>query len=228
MKISLKDKKSSTLNQALSSKQKNNGASISKKYRKAASKKKLLPLLFTFFAVIALAIGISIFFTNRAGEVEEDKVNNLDSSQIKTPDESQAVLRRTEIDTQLTKTVFNQSGELKDVTKAQEIQGTMFTGLTGGVAKSGLDTDGNYVIYIEFWELPVPKDDNFYEGWIVAPGGEFISTGKIEKVEDQFFNIFTSQIDYSPYTKYVLTLEPNDSDPAPADHIVEGVMDPTE
>jgi len=37
-------------------------------------------------------------------------------------------------------------------------------------------------------------------------------------------NNFTSDIDYSSYDFYVLTLEPNDGDPAPADHIVEGAV----
>jgi hypothetical protein len=54
---------------------------------------------------------------------------------------------------------------------------------------------------------------------------KFISTGKIEQTQGMQVNTFSSSTDYSNYDLYVLTLEPDDGDPAPADHILEGTLE---
>lgn len=74
--------------------------------------------------------------------------------------------------------------------------------------------------------LPVPLNGDFYEGWIVssptAPGG-VLSTGVMLQQEDG-----TWLLDYGvdqalpEHKTIVLTLEPDDGDPAPAEHILEG------
>lgn len=42
------------------------------------------------------------------------------------------------------------------------------------------------------------------------------------KQDGEYHDFFNSTIDYREYDEYVLTLEPNDGNDAPADHILEG------
>jgi len=52
---------------------------------------------------------------------------------------------------------------------------------------------------------------------------DVISTGKLVEADGHYKNIFVGDTDQTDYARYVLTLEPDDGDPAPAkDHIVEG------
>jgi len=75
-----------------------------------------------------------------------------------------------------------------------------------------------------FEGLDEPEDGFFYEGWLVVPSPlSFISTGEVVADEHGVYrNDFTSEDDLSVYTKYILTIEPDDGDPAPAEHVVEG------
>lgn len=83
--------------------------------------------------------------------------------------------------------------------------------------------DGKYILQADFQKLGDPQGTDFYEGWVVRKSPfAFISTGKLEKINGEYTNNFTSSIDYTDYDFYVLTLEPDDGNPAPADHIVEG------
>jgi plastocyanin len=66
---------------------------------------------------------------------------------------------------------------------------------------------------------------DFYEGWLVrepAPGG-FVSTGRMEydPVTKRASLEFQIEGDMSDYRGVVITLEPDDGDPAPAAHIIE-------
>lgn len=80
-----------------------------------------------------------------------------------------------------------------------------------------------FTMKAEIANLPNPEGDSFYEGWIVNPETkDFISTGKLSLVDSTWINSFQSEKDYTSFSKYVLTLEPNDNDPAPATHILEG------
>ena len=86
--------------------------------------------------------------------------------------------------------------------------------------------DDTYSLLATFENLPDPEGTDFYEGWIVRRGDDFdvISTGKVEKADEVYTNMYTSGADLTDHDFYVLTIEPDDGDPAPADHIVEGVM----
>lgn len=97
-------------------------------------------------------------------------------------------------------------------------------GQAAGVAQAGL-TDGLYNLLAEFDQLPELEDDYFYEGWVVRKEPfHFISTGETIKQGENEFNIFSIQEDLTDHDFYVLTLEPDDGDPAPAEHILEGTM----
>jgi len=115
------------------------------------------------------------------------------------------------------------SGELEDVTEGV-VRGIHTDGQASGMAKANFE-NGVYELMATFSNLPDPVGDDFYEGWIVQKlPFKFISTGAVEKIEGVYTNIFALDQDMTSYSRYVLTLEPNDGDPAPADHIVEGDM----
>lgn len=109
-----------------------------------------------------------------------------------------------------------------DVTNGAELRGIATSADAAGYATASYE-DGEYMLMAEFQNLTDPLGDDFYEGWVVRKDPfAFWSTGKLEKQWDIYVNEILSSVDYSDYDFYVLTLEPNDDDPAPADHIVEG------
>lgn len=86
------------------------------------------------------------------------------------------------------------------------------------------DAEGFYNLTAQFEGLPeIDLDKEFYEGWIVkTTTGEFKSTGELTEIDGQLINTFRSKRNYNTYDRYVLTIEPRDNDPAPADHVMEG------
>lgn len=80
-----------------------------------------------------------------------------------------------------------------------------------------------YVLVVSFEDLPELEDGFFYEGWVVRSEPlDVISTGELEMLEGDYVNIFSSDQDLTDHEKYILTLEPDDGDPAPAEHVLEG------
>jgi len=115
-------------------------------------------------------------------------------------------------------------GQLTDVTKG-EVRQVNTNGKAMGEAVVDF-VDGEFTMMAVIVNLPQPANDDFYEGWLVQKEPfKFISTGKTVQKEGAEVNTFSSNTDYSTYSRYVLTLEPNDGDPAPADHIVEGDLE---
>lgn len=98
-----------------------------------------------------------------------------------------------------------------------------------GIARAKFE-DGMYSLEVDIYDVPLLDDESFfYEGWLVNDTPDSaISTGKVMMIDGALVNQFTSDQDYSDYTKYVVTLEPtNDGedgqpDPAPATHVLEG------
>jgi len=74
--------------------------------------------------------------------------------------------------------------------------------------------------------LPDPEEGYFYEGWLVSKSPfRFFSTGNMVTISTgeyvlEWFGEFGES--YSNYTDVVITIEPNDGDPSPADHVLEG------
>jgi thiol-disulfide isomerase/thioredoxin len=86
----------------------------------------------------------------------------------------------------------------------------------------------NFVMLAKFSDLDEPQEGYFYEGWLVKPDdGKLISTGRANSVTSTWVNSFSSNTDYTTYTKYVLTLEPDDGNPDPATHVLEGTLSKT-
>lgn len=76
--------------------------------------------------------------------------------------------------------------------------------------------------------LPQLLNGDFYEGWLVkdAAAGDFFSTGAMimEENSSKFTLNYQTEGDKSDYRLVVITLEPDDGDPAPAAHILEGAF----
>lgn len=99
--------------------------------------------------------------------------------------------------------------------------------VSGGEASGFVQVDyseGDYQLVAVFENLPELEEGYFYEGWIVRRGENMsvLSTGKVEAPDGMYVNMFSSTEDLRDHDFYVLTLEPDDGDPAPAEHIVEG------
>lgn len=111
---------------------------------------------------------------------------------------------------------FTLEGILEDVTGGSAM----------GIGMAGY-TDGLYVLDAVFEDLPETTGTDYYEGWLVREGTptSVISTGKATKEsENTYSHGFTSEKDLRDHTTFVLTLEPNDGNPAPAKHILKGIL----
>ena len=119
---------------------------------------------------------------------------------------------------------FLYQGSLADVTEGKSIRGTATGRAASGMVKATY-ADGVYSLYASADNLPDPTGSDFYEGWIVRKNPfEVISTGKLEKIDSQYKNFYTSTKDLTDHDFFVITLEQNDNNPAPADHILEGTL----
>ena len=110
---------------------------------------------------------------------------------------------------------FDYNGTLDDVSG----------GSAAGDAKARFK-DGAYELVATFEGLPDPQGTDFYEGWVVRRGANMsvVSTGRVEEEAVGYLNLYMSSDDLTDHDFYVLTLEPDDGDPAPAAHILEGVL----
>lgn len=122
---------------------------------------------------------------------------------------------------------YQYSAQLSDVTDGKVLPGNVDTqGQAVGTAQAGFNGQ-RYQLTATINNLPQPEDGFFYEGWIVRGEAEsVISTGElIQEIPGTYSNMFINDDDLSDHTRYVLTIEPDDGDPAPADHVVDGVLE---
>lgn len=76
--------------------------------------------------------------------------------------------------------------------------------------------------------LSSPPEGYAYEGWLIrSKPFDFFSTGRlIQHADDlKWYLLWELNEDRSDYKKVVVTLEPNDNNPAPGDHVLEGVFE---
>lgn len=98
-------------------------------------------------------------------------------------------------------------------------------GTAAGSASAVYREKTGYMLGATVSDLPELEEGYFYEGWIVRQEPfDFISTGELTVHGDGFGNYYTSDNNYLTHNMYIITLEPRDGDPAPAEHVVEGVM----
>ena len=93
-----------------------------------------------------------------------------------------------------------------------------------GVAQAHQFEDGFYLHTVSLNIAPA-GDGYFYEGWLVH-NGEIITSGHMSNYfgDSRHSLRFESETPYPEHLKVVVTLEPDDGDPAPAEHVAEGTM----
>lgn len=175
---------------------------------------------------VLLAIGIGVvFLLNSSLLNSQDEVIENNNKMVGAPRVDEDI-KAVDTDTtmEMKELLYQYSGTLTDVTNGEEIRGINTQGEATGIAKSNWD-GSQYLLLATFENLPEPTGGNFYEGWIVREDPfEFISTGRAEMVDGIYTNAYRSDQDLTEYNMYVLTIEPDDGDPAPAEHILEGTM----
>jgi hypothetical protein len=100
-------------------------------------------------------------------------------------------------------------------------------GESSGVAiATWTEGESQYRLLATSSNLPDPAEGFFYEGWIVRKSPlDVLSTGALMPGDSVAWkNDFKASEDLTDHTSYIVTLEPDDDDPAPAEHILEGEM----
>ncbi len=94
-----------------------------------------------------------------------------------------------------------------------------------GIAHATIES-GVYSLIAEVGNLPEPAAGYFYEGWLVRRGDELsvLSVGRLSQTEKGYANAYRSQTDLLDHAFYVLTLEADDGNSAPGEHILEGTF----
>lgn len=161
--------------------------------------------LILIIVVLLIIVGGGYYFFNTGEPASE-------SAEVVTDKMVEDVVHEENLDNIVVKEL---SGILHDV-----------SGGEGSGVVQAIFENGEYKLRASFADLPEPQGTDFYEGWVVRRGESFsaISTGKAEVVDDYYDNNFSSDIDLIDHDFYVLTIEPDDGDPAPAGHILEGVL----
>jgi len=119
--------------------------------------------------------------------------------------------------------------QLTDVTEGNDLSDGINTGGAAvGIAEAGLLNTSRYLLQVEIVGLPELPEGYFYEGWLInsdVSPFSVISTGALDNEDGvTYTNVFDSETDYTNHLEYVLTLEPDDGDPAPAEHVASGVF----
>ena len=178
------------------------------------NKGKGLPVVILLIGIGAVLVGGFLFLTQRNNSKNQSLPDTQVSTEVTTESgetNSQTVSEPMEVTEERT---YDYEGDLVDVTD----------GNASGVAKAIFDQD-EYMLMVTFENLPPAGSGYFYEGWVVRNSPfTVISTGATEIVNGQDVNIFTSDTDLTDHDFYVLTIEPDDGDPAPADHVLEGTL----
>ena len=146
----------------------------------------------------------------------------MESGQLGSDGQSQTLSQQQVVS--LAEIIYDYFGQLTDVTQAKTIRGVMTAGNASGGARATF-YDDTYYLLATFANVPEPQNGDFYEGWVVRKEPfDFISTGPVVVIDGAMVNGYVSKQDLTDYNFYVLTLEPDDGNPAPADHVVEGTM----
>ncbi len=157
--------------------------------------------------------------TNESISSAMETLTETDNKKINIGDDEISLLRASGIEK------YSKRATLMDVTELRTIRGINTFGASSGIVYAGF-SDGNYKLNAVFNFLPDPINGDFYEGWLVRQDPpSAISTGVAESLGNGgYTNVYMSKSDLSDYDYYVLTLEPDDGDASPADHIIEGML----
>jgi len=177
--------------------------------------------------LLVLILGFGTFFLlqNKEGEDMDTEIETNEEIIELNREDSAIPIKVEEKVERVSEFIYNWEGELEDVTKGADVLGVNTGGNSTGIAKAGFDN--GYKMMATFEGLPDPNGTDFYEGWVVRRSGGFnvISSGKLEKIDGKYVNTFESEEDLTDHNFYVLTIEPDDGNPAPADHVLEGTLE---
>lgn len=187
-------------------------------------------------ALLVVAVGVTAavyltssdnYFSNKTSETQmEEKAMMEKEAMVMEMEKSEPSVDSSEVapsQAMMSKVSYDYQGLLDDVTGGETVLGINTGGLASGVAKFAYDE--KFYMEAEFSNLPEPTGTDFYEGWLVRKDPfDFISTGVVEMVDGVYTNTYSSTTDYTDHDFYVLTIEPDDGDPGPADHVVEGTL----
>ena len=175
--------------------------------------------------LIIVIIGVVLVSSKRTSEViiEDQEISQMMTEEMPVLD-TEMIEMDEEKAMMMKEMVYDYEGDLIDVTDGETIRETNTGGNASGFGKAGFK-DSVYSLFVTFEDLPDPEGSNFYEGWVVRKiPFRFMSTGKVEKVDGIYTNTYMSERDLTDHNFYVLTIEPDDGDPAPAEHILEGTL----
>ncbi|MEK7620477.1 MAG: anti-sigma factor [Patescibacteria group bacterium] len=94
-----------------------------------------------------------------------------------------------------------------------------------GIAHATLKT-GSFTLIAQMGNLPEPASEYYYEVWIVRREDSLavLSLGRAQKTENGYALVYLTDTDLSDHDFFVLTLESNDGNPSPGEHILEGIL----
>ena len=92
-----------------------------------------------------------------------------------------------------------------------------------GIARTRF-LNGKFILVAELGNLPDPQLGYSYQGWLVRRGEQMdaVSAGIPVKTDKGNAIVYLSSQDFTAHDFFVLTLEPDDGNPSPAGHILEG------
>ena len=123
-------------------------------------------------------------------------------------------------------TIVPDREEVDGVMAGEDVEKTTLTDVAGGNTSgeaARVFTDGKFYHRVTAENLKQPGKGYFYEGWLINGGGQYFSTGPMEVYENGNGLLdYASLENKSEYNKVVITYEPDDGNPEPATHILEG------
>jgi len=116
---------------------------------------------------------------------------------------------REEIDSVLS--TAGETADLKDVVGEQ----------ANGQAQRAF-SDGKFYYKLTAFNLRPSAKGYYYQSWL-EKNGQYLSTGRVEVgADNQGIVYYSSSTDRSDYSRALITLEPEDGNPAPATTVLEG------
>ena len=94
-----------------------------------------------------------------------------------------------------------------------------------GVALAHYFENGTYLLTVDL-NIELPPDGFFYEGWLLDEGKDPVSAGHFRSVFGDVRHRleFETDEDFRGSLNVIVTVEPDDGNPAPAEHVAEGTM----
>ena len=169
-------------------------------------------IIFGVVAVLLIIGGVWVIKRNKKPEEKISPEITLESSKMIT-DQGKLKPEMTEAEKQAIDNAFKEKGA----------EMTMLKDVSGGqaVGTAWRQFDKKFYFKIEVNRLPALEKGFYYEGWLVGEPG-FFSLGRMAAEAGVGKLYYSSNQDKSQFKGVVVTLEPEDGNPAPDKHILEG------